>query len=129
MPIQSLNYFDQPSVNDGTEVGSTINASALITKIHSVYPTDTYLDSTDKLGMVYVYYTHEDGRQQKRVVHDIDSHRASVSWSTYARTGTWLKDRIKAFDKDGAFLVLNRTDIGSSEDLIHAPGVTYLNVS
>jgi hypothetical protein len=124
----SLNYFDSTSVSDGTVAWSTINLGSLVTAIQNK-AADTYFDSTSKIGTVYVYYLHQDGRQQKKIIHDSTAHQAYVSWSTNARDGTWAKDQLKIFDKDGAITYLYRSDIGTSEDLTHSGGQTTLNNS
>lgn len=126
-PITSLSSFNVPSAGDNTSVTSSVNPSALVSLIQSVYPGDTYFDSTSEVGPVYVYYTHSAGRQQKRLVHDPVNHQASVQWSSYAQDGTWQKTKIKAFDKDGAFVYLDRSSIGTGEDLTHSDGTIYLN--
>ena len=43
--------------------------------------------------------------------------------------GSWQKTGIRTYDKDGAFNILDRTSIGSSEDLFHSLGVINLNDS
>jgi len=125
----SLSYFDSSSVDDGVNALSYIDSSSLITAIQTAYPGDTYLDSTAELGYVYVYYEHTGGRQQKRIVHDPTNHEGLVQWSSFARDGTWEKNRIKVLDKDGAYNILYRSDIGSSEDLTHNLGSMTLNNS
>ena len=124
----SLNYFDQASVTSGQTATSTIDKADLVTAIQND-SADTYFDSTSKIGKVYVYYDHEDGSQQKKIVHEGSSLEGTVSWSTFARDGTWEKSTIKAFDHDGAVDLLYRASIGSSEDLTHSDGTTNLNVS
>lgn len=124
----SLNYFDRTSVSDGTAAYSTIDLSTVVSTIQGL-GADTYFDSTAKIGTVYVYYTHEDGRQQKKLIHDSTAHQAFVSWSSNARDGTWQKTRLKVFDHDGAIVYLERATIGTSEDLTHSGGQTTLNNS
>jgi hypothetical protein len=63
------------------------------------------------------------------LVHDATAHRASVSWSSNAHSGTWQKTGFKTFDTDGAVSLLTRVNIGSSEDLSHSGGITNLNIS
>jgi hypothetical protein len=123
----SLNYFDRSSVADSTSAYSKINTSSLVSKIQSINP-DTYFDSTDKIGTVYVYYTHQDGRQLKKLVHDSTGHQAFVSWTPNARDGTWQKTELKVFDKDGAITFVDHTSI-TGEDLSHSAGTTTLNVT
>ena len=76
----SLSYFDSTAVADGTNVTSNIDLTALVSAIQSASP-DTYFDSTDEIGYVYVYYDHTDGRQRKRIVHDPSTHLGTVQWS------------------------------------------------
>lgn len=124
----SLNFFDRASVSDGTSAYSTINLGSLVTAIQTK-GADSYFDSTAKIGPVYVFYTHQDGRQQKKLVHDATAHQSFVSWTPNARDGTWQKTEIKAFDKDGAVSFLFRTNIGTGEDLTHSGGMTTLNLT
>jgi len=123
-----LNYFDQASVVDGSSATSTLNLSYISSTIQSLYPGDTYFDSTEKIGPVYVYYTHQDGRQVKKLVHPAATHQSLASWSSYARDGTWQKTKLKIFDNDGASVLLDRSSIGASEDLTHSLGIMTLNV-
>jgi len=123
----ALNTFNMASAGDGTTVTSTIDSSALITAIQTAYAGDPYFDSTAELGLVYVYYIHEAGRQEKKIVHDAVLHQGTTSWSAYAQDGTWQKSKIKAFDRDGATVTLSRADIGTAEDLTHSAGTINLN--
>ena len=127
MPNSYISYYSVASVLDGTYATSTIDTSNLVSAIQTASPGDTYFDTTGEIGPVYVYYLHEDGRQKKKLVHNTTSHQVPVSWSPYARDGTWSKSSIKAFDKDGAVIILNRSNIGSGEDLYHRDGTTFLN--
>jgi hypothetical protein len=123
----ALNFFDRASVADGVSAQSTINLSSLVTAIQNK-GVDPYFDSTLKIGVVYVYYTHQDGRQRKKLIHDSVVHQSLVSWTSNARDGTWEKTGLKIFDKDGATTLLGRTDIGTGEDLTHSSGTTTLNL-
>ena len=125
----SLNYFSSSLVPDGTNVISTINLSSLVTALQTVFPGDTYFDSTAKIGYVYVTYLHSAGRQRKKVIHDPTTHTGIVQWSSTARDGTWQKYSIKVFDKDSAYDTLSRANIGTSEDITHSGGITLLNIS
>ena len=122
----ALNTFNTGSVTTDVDATSTIDSSALVTAIQNK-GADTYFDTTSELGKVYVYYTHEDGRQEKKLIHEGSPLTATVSWSQYARDGTWEKSQVKAFDHDGATTFLYRADIGTSEDLTHSDGTTTLN--
>jgi hypothetical protein len=127
-PISTSSFSDS-TVADGTYTTSFINPASLVSTIQSSSP-DSYFDSTDKLGQVYVYYTHQDGRQQKRLIHNYDGAimQAPVHWTSNARDGTWQKTSIVVYDKDGAYHELSRSVIGSTEDLDHTSGNIFLNV-
>jgi len=126
--VPSVNFFSEDSAVDGASVTSYINKAALVNKIQSV-SSDTYFDSTDELGKVYIYYTHEDLRQIKRIQHNIDGTNLSgnVTWYPGARDGLWLKTRVKTKDQNGAVVELDRSDIGTEEDATHSAGSIYLN--
>lgn len=127
--MAGLSYFDSSSVSDGVYVTSTINRTELVSAIQGASP-DTYFDSTDEIGKVVVNYLHQDGRQQKQLIHDEQTHQISVRWSAFARDGTWQKHRIKAYDLDGAIFNLTRTYIDStSNDIFHSDGTMSLNIS
>jgi len=128
--MASMSFFSDSSVADGTYTTSFINPVSLVSKIQSSSP-DNYFDSTDKLGQVYVYYTHEAGRQKKRLIHDYDGAvmKASACWTSNARDGTWQKTSIFVYNKDGAYHELSRSVIGSAEDLDHTSGSIFLNVT
>lgn len=126
--ITSISYFLVPSVADSTSVTSYINQPVLITAIQSDSP-DSYFDSSNKLGKVYVYYTHELGRERKKLVHVAPDFQAPVQWSPFAKDGTWQKTEVKAYDKNGAVHVLLRGSIGTDEDLDHTSGSTSLNIT
>lgn len=124
----SLSYFADSSKADGAYVTSYINKPVLVTAIQND-GTDTYFDSTSEFGKVVTYYVHEDGRQNKRVIHNIDGTNLTgrVMWSEDARDGIWQKTQIKSYDKDGATHVLTRSSIGTGEDVTHTSGFIYLN--
>jgi hypothetical protein len=122
-----LNFFDSLIAVDGVSVTSTINRTELVSTIQAATP-DTYFDSTNEIGKVVVYYLHQDGRQQKQIIHDEQTHQASVQWSAFARDGTWQKYKIKAYDLDGAIFNLTRAYIDStSNDVTHSDGTMSLN--
>jgi len=124
----SISYFSQASVGDGTAVISTINRTDLVTAIQTHNP-DTYFDSTDEIGKVYVYFRHQDLRQQKKIVHSGTGLTGTVSWTLNAHDGAWEKYRVLAFDNDGAEHDLPRSIIGTGEDATHSGGVTTLNIA
>ena len=61
------------------------------------------------------------------MIHSTSNNQASVYWTPNAHDGTWLKSSIKAYDQDGASVILGRSDIGTAEDVYHADGTTILN--
>jgi len=123
-----LSYFTEGTVADGEIATSKIDKADLVTAIQNK-GTDSYFDTEAELSKVYVYYYHEDGRQNKKIVHETDGSDlvGTVSWTSNARDGFWEKTKIKVFDHDGAVVFLNRSDIGTSEDLSHSDGSTILN--
>jgi hypothetical protein len=123
MPI--LSHFSSSTVADGSSVMSFIEQDHLISVI-----SDSYFDSTAKLGCVLVNYTHQNGRQRKTLVHipDGTNFSASVSWSHDAQDGTWYKDWINVYDKEEAVHTLVRDVIGTAEDIYHSGGLTSLNI-
>lgn len=122
-----LSYFSQASVGDGTAVLSTVDRDFIVSSIQSLF-ADSYFDSASKIAKVNVYYTHQDGVQKKRIIHDGTALTGSVMWSHNALDGTWAKDRVVAFDANGAQRALHRAEIGTFEDCTHSEGITYLNV-
>lgn len=127
--MAGLSYFNVASIADGTDATSTINRTLLVSTIQGATP-DSYFDSTDEIGKVVVYYLHQDGRQQKQIIHNEQTHQATVQWSSFARDGTWQKYKIKAYDLDGATFNLTRTYIDStSNDITHSSGTMSLNIS
>jgi hypothetical protein len=129
--VSSISYFTTSSVADTVIATSYINQANLITAIQNDF-VDSYFVSTGQLYRVYVYYIHQAGRQQERLVFNLDISNnlvAQISWSTDTRDGTWQKTQIKAFDPDGATHILYRAAIGTLEDLSHSVGVMTLNNS
>ena len=125
----SLSYFGVSSIVDGSTTISYINLTNLISTIQGM-DSDSYFTSTAEVDRVEVFYVHQDGQQQKRVIHLASNNMyAIVGWSIYAHDGTWTKSYLKVYDKDGAGTVIPRSLISSSEDLTHASGVMTLNTS
>jgi hypothetical protein len=130
-PSTALNFFLSSQAFDGTNVTSQVNLNVLVAAIQANF-ADPLLDTTAEVGPVYVYYTQTgtqpgNGRQTKRIVHGQDTHLAHVQWSTSALDGIWEKTKVKAYDKDGAYVILTRAMIGSDEDIEHAEGIMTLN--
>lgn len=123
----SNSYFPVSTVSDGTSTLTYLNATALVTSIQND-SADNLLNSTSKIGEVYVYYLHQSGRQQKKVRYN-KSFVSSIVWSPNAHDGTWQKTHIKVFDNDGAIHVLGRNVISSQEDLVHNNNVMSLNIT
>jgi len=113
-----INSFSTPPQRNGVPVVSTINRITLVSNIQSDY-TDSYFDSTSKLGVAYLYFQSPDGRQLKKIIHNMvgSNLTGSISWSTTADDGTWTLNKVKAFDTDGATHVLGRASIGSDSDV------------
>ncbi len=126
--MSGLSYFDSTSVIDGSDATSVINLALLSSTIQLYYPEEDYFDSTAKIGTVYVYYTHQDGRQKKKLVHSSSTHQCVVNWDPSARDGTWMKTGLKVFNPDGAYVMLGRSVLVNPEDLYHASGAMQLNV-
>ena len=125
----SLSYFSANNVLDGTSVVSYINWTDLVTAIQNDY-VDTYFDSTSKITRADVYYYQQpDGRQVKQIRHTGSFLTGNVSWSSFARDGTWAKNRIMVYNHDGATHNLTRAAIGTSEDIVHSDGTMILNIS
>lgn len=124
----SMSFFSDSTVADGTNVVSYINKTILVNAIQSD-SSDNYFDSTDKLNKVYVYYTDPGNRELKSIRHEIDGTnlKGYVSWSPFAGDGTWQKIKVKAYDLENALHVLNRAAIGSGEDITHSSGIMHLN--
>lgn len=110
----SINVFDSTPQRDGVPVLSTINEEALIPLVES----DSYFDSITKVARVDVTYVHSALRQVVTLVHQGPDLQTYVSWSTFARSGTWEKTRARLKDKDGAILVIGRSIIGDDQDLV-----------
>lgn len=123
---ESASFFSDSSVADGTNALSYINKETLVSMIQTDSP-DIYLDTTDEISRVKIFYTHQDNRQKKIISHDGPDLIGSVSWSPIARDGTWQKTKVIVFNHEGSRHELNRAAIGSAEDIIHASGVMYLN--
>lgn len=124
----ATSYFSAASAPNGSSVTSYVNRSFLSAAIQS-YSADTYFSDATNVNKVIVYYDHSDARQRKRIEHLFDGTNVvgTASWSQYAKDGTWSKNRIVAYDPDGAMRELPRSAIGSGEDLTHSDGTTYLN--
>ena len=124
----SLNYFDSTSVPAGTETTSTVNKTDLVSFIQGL-GADDYFDATNELGEVWVYYTHEDGRQEKKIDHTGSGLTGTVTWSTNAQDGTWEKSKVRVFNHDGSTRLYGRADIGSAEDVTKSGDTMTLNDS
>lgn len=109
----SINVFDSTPARDGVPVISTINEEALIPLVDS----DSYFDSINKVARVDITYVHTDGRQSVTIPHQGPDLQAFVSWSSFARSGVWKKERARLKDKDGAILYVGRSTIGEEQDL------------
>lgn len=121
-----ISTFNQATATYGESVTSTVSASSLVTAIQDA-GTDTYFDSTSEVASVEVRYLHQDGRQKTDILHVGPGLQGNTSWASVARDGTWQKHRIVVHDAAGASAVLQRADIGTSEDLVMTDGTMALN--
>ena len=124
--MSTINSFSQSTVADGSSVTSTIDRDGLVSSIQAA-GTDNYFDSTAEVARVDVYYTHQDGRQKKRLIHQYPGFATGASWSSFARDGTWSKSKVRAFDWESAKIDLDGTNVPAGEDLTHGGGVMNLN--
>lgn len=124
-----ISYFDATSAMDNSSVHSYVNMNALIENIQAIYAGDPYFDSTEKIGHIRVFYTHENGRQRKVLYYPYPNHIATVSWGPYSKDGTWNKTGIKTYDRDGADVFLGIGQLPSNENIYHDStlGITYFN--
>lgn len=122
-----LSYFNVPQIGDGSSVISTINVSDLMGVVQGISP-DAYFDSTDKFSKIMVYYSHSNGRQGKRILHEGSVlKQAIVRWSPYAQDGTWYKSKIIAYNHEGSSVLLSREYIDTTNaDLYHMNGTMNL---
>ena len=109
-----INTFSSPPARDGSSVISTINGIDLLGKITG----DPYFDSTVKFARVDVYYYDSSNRDMKIISHNGPGLSGPASWSPLATDGTWYKTRVRVKDFDGAEVLLDRSSIGTGEDLI-----------
>ena len=125
VPPPLLSSFNTASAGDGTTVTSTINKTTIINAISA----DSYFTDASQIGYVLVNYTHEAGRQNKILVHRAAGAdlQAQTSWSADAKDGTWQKVWVKVFDLENAMHFMDRSSIGTGEDIVHSSGVMHLN--
>lgn len=110
MPINTFSVAPQ---RDSVPVISTVSISYLISLI-----SDPYFSIAPEFSRVDVIYVDPNIRQRKVIIHMGPSFTGITSWSLYAIPGTWLKVKVRMRDTDGALSFLNRSQIGSGEDLI-----------
>jgi len=100
-----VSFNPSPSRN-GTPVIATIDSQY----VAILASGDPYLDSTEKINQISVYYSHTyqsdgtyGGRQEKRIVgYKNEGYIRPVSWSSVAKDGTWVQEKILAINNDGA---------------------------
>jgi hypothetical protein len=114
MPI--INYFPVAPQRDGVPVLSVIDQTNLI----ALTNTDSYFNDITKVFRVDVVYSHQDGRERKKILHLFDGTnlQGSVSWSPFSKPGVWSKVAVVMKDTDGALHYVSRSEIGSGQDLI-----------
>lgn len=113
-----LNDFETMPARDGVNVKSTINKAAVV----AMTDFDTYFDSESELCRVDVWYVHEDGRQEKHLIHQGGAGgplTCRVNWTSMAKEGVWKKTRINLIGWNGAELMLRgRVTNTGYEDII-----------
>jgi len=109
MPINTFSVTPQ---RNSVPVISTVNISYLISLI-----SDPYFTISTEFSRVDVIYVDPNIRQRKVIIHMGPSFTGIASWSPFAISGTWLKVKVRMRDTDGAISFLNRSQIGSGEDL------------
>jgi len=113
-----LNDFEVMPARDGVNVKSTINKAAVV----AMTDFDTYFDSEAELCRVDVWYVHEDGRQEKHLIHQGGAGgplTCRVNWSNMAKEGIWKKTRINLIGYNGAeLMVRGRVTNTGYEDII-----------
>lgn len=113
-----LNDFEVMPERDGVNVKSTINKDAVV----AMADFDTYFDNATELSRVDVWYVHEDGRQEKHMIHQGSAGgplTCRVNWSTFAKEGIWKKTRIKLIGWNGSELMMRgRVTANGYEDII-----------
>jgi hypothetical protein len=94
----SVNDFTPFPARDSTQVISTINPSVLMPKLSG----DSYFTGIGDVDKVYLYFTHQDGRQQKRIIHSGPTLSGPATWTPVAKAGTWMLEKTKVFDRENA---------------------------
>lgn len=122
----TANSFSSGTANPGETVTSTLDAGYVASLVQSE-GTDTYFDTAEEVGSAMVQYTHQDGRQRKRIFYAGPNLSGQTSWPSGARDGTWEKDLVTLWDYNGAKASITRSTIGSSEDIIITDGTATLN--
>jgi hypothetical protein len=109
-----INTFSSMPLRDNNFVISTIDIAYLLTKM-----SDPYFISAINIDRVDIYYMHNDGRQEKRIIHNKISNNLTgrIRWSKLSKSGLWRKNRVLVYDTDGTIKELNRNIIGTEEDL------------
>lgn len=113
----AISYFSQDTAAIDQVCTASINLSALVSTIQA-HSADTYFDTTSKVGRVVVFYNQYEGRQVKKLSYESPSFATNVSWSSYARDGTWEKNKVIVYNHEGATHTLPRTALGASEDIV-----------
>lgn len=122
----AINAFGQSTATYGQQVTSTVDSSALVTRIQQT-AIDDYFDTTSKLSRVRVEYTHQADRQKKTLLHLSPGFTSETSWSSFSLDGTWEKTKITSHGHEGAKSTLLRADIGTNEDIVMTDGTMALN--
>lgn len=109
------------SFNPTPTKGVMSDATASLGDVISFMSGDAYFDSTNQFGRVDVFYTHQDGREKKRVSMKRKSPgvlTGGVQWSDWAHDGTWSATRLVAYDRDGAKHVSDSTNLSTESSVV-----------
>lgn len=99
-------------------VGSSTSISITASEINTILPSDGYFkDTLDNWRMVRVIYWQANGQNKKLNFYNDDNNNfgsATLDFSSTARTGAWLIQKIMIFDYDNGYTVLLNNDIPSA---------------
>jgi len=113
----AISYFSRDYVAVDQVCTASINLSVLVSTVQA-HSADTYFDTTSKVGRVVIFYNQYEGRQVKKLSYESPSFTTNVSWSSYARDGTWEKNKVIVYNHEGATHTLPRSALGASEDIV-----------
>jgi hypothetical protein len=111
----AVNTFIPFPARDGTQVISTINAATLMPMLSE---DSIYFATINDVYKVYLYFTDQDGRQLKRIIHDGTALSGPAIWTSVAKAGIWQLEKIKVFDREGALHSFGRDNSSSDFTLV-----------